>query len=61
MMFYIFLQLIILFMESIYVLIWTEMIICKSSRFSHLFGITVTNRVDYAIKIHVREVICFYS
>ena len=33
----------------------------KSSRFSPLFGITVTNRMDYAIKFFAREVICFYS
>ena len=33
----------------------------KSSRFSHLFGKTVTNRTDYAIQIYAREVICFYS
>ena len=29
----------------------------KSRSFSHLFGITVTNRTDYAIKIYAREVI----
>ena len=33
----------------------------KSSRFSQLFGITVTIQTDYAITIYVREVICFYS
>ena len=35
----------------------------KSSRYVHLFGITITNRIDYAIKIciYVRGVICFYS
>ena len=33
----------------------------KSSRFSHLFGRIVTNLTDYAIKIYVREVICFYN
>ena len=31
------------------------------SRFSYLFGITVTKSTDYAIKIYTREVICFYS
>ena len=43
-------------------LVWTEMLfVPKSSISSHLLGITVTNDTNYAIKIYVREVICFYS
>ena len=60
----------VLYFSTAYFLLWSQFVyfpemknlfVTKSSRISHLFGITVTKCTDYAIKIYVREVTCFHS